>query len=162
MSEAATPKPQTYHRAMRSKPPPPLEPGPQVACILDALATRTFRWRHEIDLQDALAKVFAEDGIVVEREKAFPVRDLKPDNGRARPPNASDRPDFFVPSSGIVVEVKVDGGPAEVLRQLFRYAQLPEVSALVLVTGCASHMAIPDLIADKRVHVAWVGGGGFR
>lgn len=78
-------------------------------------------------------------------------------------PVTSDRPDFFMPP-GVVVEVKVDGGPSEVMRQLFRYGKLPEVEELVLVTGCSIHLAMPPRLANKPVHVAYVGGtfGGFR
>lgn len=75
----------------------------------------------------------------------------------------SDRPDFFIPG-GVVVEVKIDGEAGAVMRQLFRYGQLPEVTEIVLVTGCAIHQAMPPRLANKPVHVAYVGGtfGGFR
>jgi hypothetical protein len=46
---------------------------------------------------------------------------------------AAERIDFMVGRVGI--ELKVDGGNAEVLRQLDRYAASPDVDALVLITS---------------------------
>jgi hypothetical protein len=46
---------------------------------------------------------------------------------------ASDIPDFFVPGSGEIIEVKWRCGELAVLRQLKRYGGYPEVKFLNLV-----------------------------
>jgi hypothetical protein len=71
----------------------------------------------------------------------------------------SERIDFFDPSSGIGVEVKVAGSRAVVLRQLFRYAGRPEIGGLILVTGRARLLHMPSTIHGKPVISIFVGAG---
>jgi hypothetical protein len=73
--------------------------------------------------------VLTDAGVTFEREPEFR-------NG------AVDRLDFAVTDSEgklIALELKVKGSPGAILRQLRRYAELAEVSALVLFTTRASH-----------------------
>lgn len=63
-----------------------------------------------------------------------------------------DRVDFFLPSMGLAIECKVDGGTAEVVRQLDRYASHDVVRALLLVTTRMRHgVQIPSTLRDKTV-----------
>lgn len=75
----------------------------------------------------------------------------------------ADRFDLFAPALGIVVEVKVDGAPAPLLRQLIRYAGRPEVLGIVLVTNRPSLVqAVPPSVAGKPVAVAKTWQWAFR
>lgn len=94
---------------------------------------------HEAELQQALDEVFHDQGWDVEREFAL-------DGSR------DSIVDFFL--DGLAIEVKVDGTPAAVLRQLQRYAACQEVRELLLVTTKHRHRdAIPETLSDKPVHV---------
>lgn len=62
--------------------------------------------------------------------------------------------DFLV--EDVAVEVKVDGSPMEVTRQLHRYAGHDAVAALVLVTTRAKHRGLPPTLRGKPVAVAWL------
>lgn len=72
-----------------------------------------------------------------------------------------NRIDFFLHEYGIGIECKVDGGPSSVLSQLIRYADLPEVKAIVLVTSRHTHNFNETTLRDKPFRVVWVGGGGL-
>lgn len=63
------------------------------------------------------------------------------------------RLDFMVWTSadaGIAVEIKIVGSPQTILRQLFRYAEHPAVTGVLLVSTRAKHRGIvPDVIVGK-------------
>jgi len=61
-----------------------------------------------------------------------------------------DRVDFFLPNSGIVVEVKVKGSGASLLEQLERYAQHDAVRGIIVVTT-RLFLGVPLMISDKPV-----------
>lgn len=65
-----------------------------------------------------------------------------------------DQVDFLV--QDVAVEVKVDGSPMEVMRQLQRYAMHEQVAAVVLVTTRAKHRGLPPTLRGKPVLVAWL------
>ena len=98
------------------------------------------RWADEEQLQEHLDSVLAPAGF--EREVVA----------------GADRFDFA--AEGLVVEVKVAGSPATVLRQLLRYADRPDVEGLVLVSTKASLGAVPAEMMGKPVAVArlWLWG----
>lgn len=60
---------------------------------------------------------------------------------------ASDIPDFFIPGSGEVIEVKWRCGELAILRQLKRYGQYPEVKFLNLVA--IRPMSLPATLSSK-------------
>ncbi len=73
--------------------------------------------------------------------------------------SSKDRIDFFHPDSGVGIEVKTDGGLAQVGLQLIRYAKHSNIRGLILVSTKAAHMALPEDIGGKpfrRVHLRWL------
>lgn len=100
----------------------------------------------EFAVHDVVAQVLGRMGIVAAREHWF---------------SKADRVDFFVPTAGLAIEVKVKGSPAEVLLQLCRYAQHEDVLAILLVT--ARHrlaQMVPPTLNGKAIVKAslWKGG----
>ena len=94
----------------------------QIELVRAAIATRRFRFASEEELQAGIAQAFAEDGLAYEREVCL------------GPPGRID----FLVDGGIGVEVKVDGSPSEVARQLLRYSYCSQITALILVASKAS------------------------
>lgn len=113
--------------------------------ICQLISGYRFGFDDEAQLQRGIASVFHMAGIEHMREFCL---------------SPQDRPDFFVGRGDneqpleIVVEVKVKGSKADVLRQLHRYAQHDQVSAIVLVTTRAIHTQMPPTLNGKPVHVA--------
>lgn len=68
--------------------------------------------------------------------------------------NAQDIPDFLVSTDdleNVVIEIKIDGGLAALLRQIGRYVKHPEVNA-VLVVGTPHWIPrVPQELHGKRV-----------
>lgn len=108
----------------------------------EAVRGHAYRFTSERELQDGLARVLDRLGVAVHREHSL---------------NAKDRPDFFL-EGGLVVEVKCDGSPADLVRQVFRYAQHPAVHAILVVVSLRRLTALPSTMNDKPVRVAFVGG----
>ena len=106
------------------------------ASIIDVLAqARLSEFADELRLQDAIERVLKGAEHAYEREVV-----LAP----------GDRIDFLVGNIGI--EVKVEGSPTEVVRQLIRYADSPRVARLVLVTARARLAArVPASINGKPI-----------
>jgi len=66
---------------------------------------------------------------------------------------AFGRIDFYLPQQGYGIELKIKGSPSEVMRQLHRYAQSPEISALILMTG-RTRLAFAPVAACSTFGVA--------
>jgi hypothetical protein len=95
----------------------------------------------EKDLQDALEPLLRRACSILEREKALSPKDVV---------------DFLVDEK-LVVEVKVDGSPMAVTRQLMRYAEHESVHAIVLVTTRKQHVRqVPETLRGKPVDVAYL------
>lgn len=117
-----------------------LETMAQVAC---ALGRFRFGWATEADLQAGVALALEASEMQATRE----VR-LGP----------AGRCDFFVPTEddrGVVVELKIQGSPADVLRQLHRYACVERVDGVVLVST-SLRLRAPEQLAGKPVLVIHV------
>lgn len=114
------------------------------ADVAALIERRSGRWADEEQLQEHLDRVLAPIGF--HREVVA----------------GADRFDFWWPApAGVVVEVKVAGTPASVLRQLLRYAERRDVRGLVLATTKPTlGAAVPSLLAGKPVAVArlWLWG----
>lgn len=107
--------------------------------IVELCQTMGCRTTDEKSLQDALEIVLRENFAFVQREHRLGPNDVV---------------DFFVES--VAVEVKTDGSPMEVTRQLQRYADHDAVTELVLVTSRSKHRTIPLSLRKKPVSVAWL------
>jgi hypothetical protein len=106
--------------------------GEDVARIGAILAKARIDLSNEKAAQTAIAETLAEGGMRLEREHRLSAR---------------DRPDFFLPESGLAVEVKLRAGRMDVYRQLRRYASHEAVRGLLLVSNTA--MALPVEIEGK-------------
>lgn len=124
------------------------EIGPwRVKSAQDVRALLTsYRFPHttETELQEQIAQLFSRLFVKHAREVRL---------------NDKDRPDFMVGT--IAVEVKIAGSRANVMTQIHRYAQCPEISAIVLVTTKARHLEMPREFNGKPVLVASLLEGSF-
>jgi hypothetical protein len=109
---------------------------PEIAALL---AARAYHWQNEKELQRGIGMVLTEAGVVFVPEVSI---------------TRKDRIDFLVGKIGI--EIKVGGSLAAVTRQLFRYAECPEIDSLVLVTTKQAHRNMPNEILGKPLHVVWL------
>jgi hypothetical protein len=98
----------------------------------------------EVAVQRGLAAVFAAESIEYRREVPVP----------------GGRLDFLV-AGEIALEVKLGGSAANLIRQLWRYAELDLVQALLVVTTRHRLARVPDIISGKPVRVALLLGGAF-
>jgi len=57
---------------------------------------------------------------------------------------------------GTAIELKVQGSPAAVLRQLQRYGRDETVVDVVLVTSSAKLRSMPPMVEGKPLHVVWL------
>ncbi|WP_345750093.1 hypothetical protein [Microbacterium rhizophilus] len=114
--------------------------------ICRALADARPTYRNEDDLQAAIADLLADADIAATRE--------------VRLSDGQSRIDLLAGRVGI--EVKVGGGTSDVARQLARYAQCSEISALVLVTTRVAHShVLNEPTTDKPVFVCSLIGAGL-
>jgi hypothetical protein len=73
----------------------------------------------------------------------------------------SDRVDFYMTETGIGIEVKTNdskGGASlsAVTRQLWRYAKIEGIKAIILVTSRSKHRDLPAEILGKPVFVVYL------
>ncbi len=123
---------------MTSAAPAERERAIQLADAVVALLARVkFSYRDEKELQEGIRRVLTMAGLSFEREAQLAGR---------------DRIDFWL-EPGLGLEVKVDGSLSLVTRQLHRYSEHPTVHALLLVTSCSNHRALPHAMSDKPVRV---------
>lgn len=90
----------------------------------------------ELAMQDTLQRILKSANIKYHREFVFGPR---------------DRIDFLVGRIGI--ECKVAGSTGAVMRQLLRYAERPEIGALILVTSRHTHRFSQTEIGGKPFKV---------
>ena len=119
--------------------PAPLNtPGLQVpsARELAALIGRhRYRYQSEEVLQAGIAEVFDTAGIQYERELYL---------------NSRDRLDFRV--GGTAIEVKIKGSQMQLVRQIARYVEHPDVAAVLVVGTPAWVNLIPGELHGKPVY----------
>jgi hypothetical protein len=110
-----------------------------VVDLVHLLRSRRFPVGTEAALQEAIGEALREWRICFDREWRLGPR---------------DRIDFFA-EGGIGIEAKIRCGKRAIYRQLERYAQHPQIAALVLVTGTA--LGLPPSIADKPLFFVSLG-----
>lgn len=103
----------------------------QVSQIAAALAGYRYSFGSEIELHKGMAEAMAAAGLPFVREHVA---------------GPADRFDFLV-DGGIVVEAKIKGSMAAALSQCLRYAERPDVRAVLLVAArfWASSITIQEL-----------------
>lgn len=105
--------------------------------IYAALREVRFNFTCERELQEGIAKQLTAAGVSFRREHALTER---------------DRIDFLCGSVGI--EVKIKGSAADLIRQLHRYAERDEITAIILVTSRAQHRAAtPRGLNGKPIYI---------
>lgn len=108
--------------------------------LREAFAGVRLNFNDEAGMQRAVGNV------IEERARLGCVAEYRiPDSGKRR----GARLDFWLPESGIAVETKVEGSTGEVVRQLKRYADLPEVLCVVLIDRRAREL--PPMLSGKPV-----------
>jgi len=109
----------------------------QVATVI---ASHLYRFDSESALQEGIHRALDSLEFGVEREAIL---------------GPGERLDFFV-DGRVAVEVKIKGSAAELTRQVYRYAQRPEVEAVVVVTSRSRLTALPVTMADKPIIVVYL------
>jgi len=121
------------------------DPYTHAIAIARAAATRSLQFNNEDDLQLGVADALADVDITATRE--------------VRLSDGVSRIDLLAGTVG--VEVKIASSGPTVLRQLARYAECPEIDALVLVTTRAAHSYMPLTLNGKPLIVCSLIGGGL-
>jgi DNA-binding sugar fermentation-stimulating protein len=117
-------------------------PSAQAELITQAIYNTKFRFCNEITLQRGIANVLQGLNLEFQREVKLTPK---------------DRIDFLVgDSQKIGIEVKVSVGLAVVTRQLWRYADCPEVAELILVTTRWQHQQLPAEMKGKSISVVYL------
>ena len=113
--------------------------------VARAIASRRFRFAHERELQEGIARALADESIAFTRE------------ARLGDAGCID----FLCNEGIGLEVKVGGPLAAVTRQMHRYACRDEVRALLLVTSRRALDRLPETMMGKPVRVVHLLGSAL-
>jgi len=92
------------------------------------------RLEKEKDFQAEIESLFLNEGIEHIREYRLSKKDI---------------PDFWIPETGTVLEVKTAKGFISILRQLKRYAIHDQVKSLILITNHPKGGALPDSLHGK-------------
>lgn len=109
----------------------------QIDNVREALAAVAFRFQNEGELQEGIAIALERAGISHVREVVL---------------SKADRIDFML-DGGVGVEVKIDGSITSLTRQLYRYAQRPEVAAVVVVVSRMRLTNLPTEMNGKPIRV---------
>jgi hypothetical protein len=112
-----------------------------------AAMMRSYRLRAgtEAILQQDVENVLITHGVKHFREHVIP----------------SGRLDFFLPQSGIALELKVDGSKMELARQIVRYLEEPIVTGVLVVTTRHTHRGLQPVMLGKPVLVLHLLGSAF-
>jgi hypothetical protein len=100
-----------------------------------AIAAFGYSFSTEEELQTGLAQALVAGGIAFRREVILSKR---------------DRIDFML-DDGVGIEVKIDGSISALTRQLFRYAELPEIRGLLVVVSANRLANLPTEINRKPI-----------
>lgn len=105
--------------------------------VIEILESYKFTYNTEVELQNAIERVFKDKEIAFQRECRL-GDDLRID---------------FMVSEGIGIEIKIKGSPSDVARQLLNYANRPEIKCLILVTGRMALSRLPAELLGKKLYV---------
>lgn len=113
------------------------------------LAQFRFNYANEAELQRGIEQVLVKKGFQANREVY-----LFESNG-----HLIGRLDFLV-DDDIVIETKIDGSAAQLMRQISRYTKSDKVAGVLAVTDRASHR-LPESFNGKPVMMLSLLGGAF-
>lgn len=113
--------------------------------LATALREFTYRQDSEDTLQQGVALALGVWGVLYQREARL---------------TDGARIDFWLPEEQIGIEVKVDGSPLAVSRQLLRYART-KPKGLILLTSRMRHRNIPATLAGVPVETVCVTEGAL-
>lgn len=108
--------------------------------VVQLLRDCRFRQNRERDLQDGVEGLLRTHGMEYRREHWF---------------DPINRVDFWLPGIGLALEIKVAGSLTDVAMQLDRYAAVPSVRSLILLTGRRGHGALPATVRGKPLTVVY-------
>jgi hypothetical protein len=100
---------------------------------------------HESRAQDGIEAALLAAGVPFEREVQL---------------GPGERVDFLV-DGGLGVEVKIRCSPAQLLRQLHRYAQHPRIQRLIVVTASPRLAALPSTLRGRSIEAIILTGSLF-
>lgn len=109
----------------------------ETARILAALQTHRVPIATELAFQEGVAELLRGIGVAFERERILTPR---------------DRIDFLT-VDGLGIELKIDGGRNDVLRQLLRYTEHDDIKALLLITTRSKHRDMLNTLGGKPLAV---------
>jgi hypothetical protein len=115
----------------------------RVIQLRNYLSEFRFNYANESELQRGIEQVLVKKGFQVEREVRFQFGRL----------------DFLIDGE-IAIETKIDGSAAELMRQVCRYVQSPDIIGILVVSDRASHV-LPEAFNNKPVMVLSLLRGAF-
>ena len=107
--------------------------------VAEAIGCRRYNYSCEAELQTAIASVLSDCSIPFSQEHRL---------------NQKDRLDLKV--EGLAIEVKVGGSLTDLMRQVHRYAQSEEITAVLVVTSRSKHRSLPTEMNGKPVRVLYL------
>jgi hypothetical protein len=125
--------------------PSELSPAEVTHGLAELLEVFRFHYTDEDSLQRGVEEALTGAGVEFTREAIIDVGRL----------------DFLVHASvDIGIEIKIDGAPATVVRQLTRYLNSDSIQGLVLVTSKRHHRRFAGThVTGKSLEVVWLGHG---
>lgn len=114
-----------------------------VAEIAKLLPRFRYRFGRETELHAGIAAVLDQAGVAYQREAIA---------------GPADRFDFLL-ADGVVIEAKCRGSAGDALRQVARYCERDDVTAVVLVSSRAWAIEPYLELSGKPVHVVKIGAG---
>lgn len=113
-----------------------------LALLVKALKSHRYSYQNEKELQEGVEQVLKGLGVPFEREKQLPG-----DAGII---------DFLVggwAGGSVGIEIKTQGSPSEVARQLIRYCGCDLIRELILLTGRSRLGQLPKEMLGKKLTV---------
>lgn len=120
----------------------------QVEALACHLASYSYPTSTEAELQSAVEGVLRDGGYDFQSQVVLSPR---------------SRLDALVrlPAGRVALELKTKGGRTALLLQLARYAESPQVDALLLVTTASRLTGLPAMVLNKPVLTVRLPGGTF-
>lgn len=106
--------------------------------LLKVLSSYRFRFSSEKELQEGISVALERNSVEFIREKSL---------------SAKDRIDFFIPETGIGIEVKLDGSANKLARQVQKYSEYPDLKGLLVVVTRSRLTDLPEQLNGKPIVV---------